>query len=228
MEVEFSDGKQHPLISISGLEAISGAIERLNHLGIAIRQSSVSSQATKNRKFAETFDFTSFEEVAYLSLRTLYADASESLLEQLTRCMTETYTLFIRRKYRQERLQAPRAEQKRPILLSPTKEQPNADADFKIPVLEAGTLWSSKALRSPSPQAGHIMPHSEPTSVDTREVKAKFKRMLSPPSKPKTMSILVNQVDYPQPTKESLTCDWCFSPLPADSLKGARWRYEEF
>ncbi|KAJ5402365.1 uncharacterized protein N7487_008261 [Penicillium crustosum] len=139
LEGQSSDVHQDLRVSISSLQAISGAIERLNHLEIAIRRSSVTGQTTKTRKFAETFDFTSFEQVAYISLRSLYTDANEGLLEQLTRCMTETYARFLLRKSRQERLQVPRAQ--------------------------------------------------------------------------------------PQSSKESLTCDWCFTPLPVDSLGAIKWRH---
>ncbi|KAJ5560392.1 hypothetical protein N7513_002791 [Penicillium frequentans] len=227
MEMESLDEIKQLQVSISSLEAISGAIERLNHLGIAIRQSSVTSQTTKTRKFAETFDFTSFEEIANLSLRTLYTDASEGLLEQLTRCMTETYALFLRRKSRQERLKAPRNQ----IMLSPIQGQSATDANVGSPtktenqVPEPGRYLNSEGLRSTPPRAFYKLPHSEPTSVDTQEVKSKFRKMLSPCSKAKTISILVNRVDYPQPTKGSLTCDWCFSPLPTDSLVGVNWRH---
>ncbi|KAK2799726.1 hypothetical protein FQN50_008374 [Emmonsiellopsis sp. PD_5] len=91
-------GPQSLSISIASLEAISGSMERLNQLGIAIRQSSTTSQITKTRDFADNFGFGSFGELAYVSLKTLYANASEGLLEQLTRSMTETYALFLRRK----------------------------------------------------------------------------------------------------------------------------------
>ncbi|KAJ5813584.1 uncharacterized protein N7503_000334 [Penicillium pulvis] len=229
VKIESFDRRQQLHISISSLEAISGAIERLNHLGIAIRQSSVTSQTAKTRKLAERFDFTSFEEIAYLSLRKLYTDASEGLLEQLTRCMTQTYALFLRRKSRQERLQSPRSQRQNRILL-PTEEQSILDAnvgspmDIEIPVPEPSKSLTLKELRSTPLRATHLLPHSEPTSVDTQEVRNKYKKMFSPSSKAKTMSIMVNPVDYPQPTKGSLTCDWCFSPLPTKLLVGTKWR----
>ncbi|KGO46778.1 hypothetical protein PEX2_018610 [Penicillium expansum] len=230
MEIEPSDVRQPLRVRMSSLEAISGAIERLNHLGIAIRQSSVTSQTTKIRKFAETHDFTSFEEIAYLSLKALYADASDSLLEQLTQYMTETNAQFLRRKSRQEQLQAPRSQPRTSRPLYPIAEQPAADTDNGSPIdLEMeepppSTSLTAKALRSPQRQAVRMLPHSEPTSVDTQEVKNKFKKMLSPSLRDKTMSILANQVDYPRSAKGSLTCEWCFSPLQTDSLKGVKWR----
>ncbi|KAJ5705265.1 hypothetical protein N7536_000954 [Penicillium majusculum] len=229
MEIESSNVRQHLRVSIPSLEAISGAIERLNHLGIAIRQSSVTSQKAKTRKFAETFDFSSFEEVAYLSLKALYAEASEGLLEQLTQSMAETYAQFLLRKSRQEQLKVPRSQTRTQLPIYPIVEQPAADADVGSPINDEMHVpqlskdLTAKARRSP-PQAARMFPHSEPTSVDAQEVKNKFKIMLSPSLKDKTKSILANQIDYPRSAKGSLTCDWCFTPLPPDSLKGVKWR----
>lgn len=233
MEIQSSDVHQHLRVSLSSLQAISGAIERLNHLGISIQQSSVTSQTTKTRKFAEKFDFASFEQIAYLSLTSLYNDASEGLLEQLTRCMTETYTRFLLRKSRQERLQVPEAQPRTPILLHSILNQPAADADVRstmdldleMQVPRPSEYLPAKAFRSP-PQAVRMLPHSEPTSVDAQEDKSEFKKTLSPSLTEKTTSILANQVDYPRSAKGSLTCDWCFKPLPADSLEGVKWWYE--
>ncbi|KAJ6099087.1 hypothetical protein N7467_000622 [Penicillium canescens] len=214
-------------ISIYSLDAISGAIERLNHLGISIRQSSVTNQATKARKFAETFDLASFEGVAYLSVKTLYPDASVELLEQLTQSMTETYTRFLHRKYRQEQLQAPRSRPRTAIPLSTIAEEPDGDGDVGSPMdnhikaRQAGKNFTTRMLQR---RSAHPLLISEPTSVNSQEVRKRFKKTLSPTVNDKTMSILVNQVDYPQPAKGSLTCEWCFSPLPTDSFEGAKWR----
>jgi hypothetical protein len=228
MEIESSDmPKQSPQrrrVSMDGLEAISGAIERLNHLGIAIRQSSVTSQSAKARKFAETFDFTSFEEVAYLALKALYADAGEELLEQLTRSMTETYALHCRRKYRQEQLQNPRS---RTRTLIPEELTADADADADVDAdAKMQDLQLSKDSTPASPRLVRPLPHSEPTSVDSQEVKSKFRKAMNPSIKGKTMSILAKQVDYPRPPKGSLTCIWCFGPLPIDAIEGVKWKYE--
>ncbi|KAK2738470.1 hypothetical protein FQN55_000524 [Onygenales sp. PD_40] len=106
----YEPGPQPLSISIASLEAISEAMERLNQLGVAIRQPSMMNQMAKARDFAEKFDLGSFGELAYITLKTLYANASEGLLEQLTRSMTETYALFLRRKSRQRQLFTRRAQ----------------------------------------------------------------------------------------------------------------------
>ncbi|KAJ5608345.1 hypothetical protein N7537_004964 [Penicillium hordei] len=231
IDIGLSDACQPSLqplcISIYNLEAISGAIERLNHLGISIRQSSVTNQAIKARKFAEKFDLASFEGVAYLSMKTLYPDASVELLEQLTQSMTETYTRFLHRKDRQEQLQVPRSRPRTAIPLSTIAEEPDGDGDVESPmdnqikVRQGGENFTTRMLQR---RSAHTLLISEPTTVNSQEVRKRFQKTLSPTVNDKTMSILVNQVDYPQPAKGSSTCEWCFSPLPTDSFEGAKWR----
>lgn len=233
MEVEPSDEPQNLRISIDNLEAISEAIERLNHIGIAIRQSSVTSQTTKAREFAETFDFTSFEEAAYLALKTMYIAASEGLLELLTHSMTETYALFRRRKARQEKLQAPRSQPQAPVPLFTISEDSAADVDAgsRIDVDPQMSQPSGDSIvmtlgTQPLPrQFPMTVVRSEPTSIDSQEVKAKIRKISSPSIKGTTTSILFSQADYPRPAKGSMTCDWCFSPLSADIFEGDKWQY---
>lgn len=234
MDVNSNDNNQlssnDTKLSISSLEAISEAVDRLNHLGVAIRQSSVVSQATKARAFAEQFDLNSFERVAYVSLQTLYADASQGLLEQLARSMTETYARFLHRKSRQGRLQTrrPRAQISNSLYAIVENQALDADEDMQmsntINPPELNTDISTQMPQFPPPQITRVLPLSEPTSIDSQEVRTRFKKLLNPSIKSKTMSILANQVDYPRPAKGSLVCDWCFTPICVDSADGARWR----
>ncbi|KAL8380247.1 hypothetical protein RB599_009621 [Gaeumannomyces hyphopodioides] len=237
MEIEPADAPQHHDVSIESLEAISGAIDRLSHLGIAIRQSSVRGQANKTRAYQQTFDFSSFEGVAYLALKTLYADASEELVEQLTRSMTETYRLFLHRKHRQQTLQAPRERPRTPSggLCVIAEEPGRADGtlagspmNVEMPATPQESRKSATASpRGPPPVRQHRLPvaSEKPSSVDSQEVKKKFNKMLSPSIKGKAKSILVSNVDYPQPPKGSLKCQWCFSSLSADILEKTKWQH---
>lgn len=219
-------------IAIESLEAISGVIERLNHLGIAIRQSPVTRQTAKTRKFAETFDSTSFEDTAHHSLKVLYPDANESLIEQLTRSMTETYTRFLRRKLRQAHLQTARSQFRISVPLYPVAEEPTADdnagnsIDGEIQATHYSRDLAVQVLRSPLRQSISILSQSEPTSVDSREFKAKFKRTMSPTVKDKALSVLAGPANYPRPLNGDLACDWCFSPIPKDSLEETKWQYD--
>lgn len=234
MDIDSRDDNQlssnHAKLSISSLEAISDAVDRLNHLGVAIRRSSVVNQTTKARAFAERFDLNSFERVAYVSLQTLYTDASQGLLEQLARSMTETYARFLRRKSRQGRLQTrrPRVEISDSLYAIVENQDVDADEDMQMSnTINSSGLNTDVSTPMPQfhqPQITRVLPLSEPTSIDSQEVRTRFKRLLNPSIKSKTMSILANQVDYPRPAKGSLTCDWCFSPISVDSTDGALWR----
>ncbi|KAK2786760.1 hypothetical protein FQN53_006236 [Emmonsiellopsis sp. PD_33] len=210
----YEPGPQPLSISIASLEAISEAMERLNQLGVAIRQSSMMNQMAKARDFAETFDFGSFGELAYTTLKTLYANASEGLLEQLTRSMTETYALFLRRKSRQRQLFTRRARTRPSTPLLSIKEElaTNTETgslmDITIEGHQASGHSSAAMLQPPLIRPGRIIPMSEPTSMDTRVVKARLRRATSPSKQNKTMSILTSHADYPRQTKE----------------KGIKWR----
>ncbi|TAQ85758.1 hypothetical protein B7494_g5907 [Chlorociboria aeruginascens] len=198
MEVEHPDEPQHLGLNIENLEAISEAIERLNNIGIAIRQSSVTSHTAKARGFAETFDFTSFEGFAYIALKTMYVAASEELLGLLTRSMTETYALFLHRKSRHEKLQAPRSQPQTPVPLHTISEESAADADAGSrmnldPQLSQQSRNSTNTRLRPLPpslQVPKTTPRSEPTSVDSQEAKARIRKKLSPSIKGATKSIL--------------------------------------
>lgn len=234
MDINPSDGgyllPQGPNLNIENLEAIDGAMQRLNSLGIAIRQSSVTSQATKARKFTEKFDLTSFEEVSYLALTSLYPGANEELLEQLSRSMRDTYSLFLFRKSRQESLQIHRAN---PVGLSTIREEPTSDAsigdsmDFEMqnpqPQVTSAIGMNRRTVQQPRLQQWL---HSEPTSLNSKKVHSKLNQQHEGgSSKSKTLSILVNQADYPRPPKGTLACEWCFQPIPKEGLEGDKWEY---
>lgn len=216
-------------ISLSAVDAISGAVDRLNGLALVIRRSSITSETAKARKFAEKFDLTSFETLAYGSLKTLYPDASESLREQLARSMTETYALFLRRSSRQQHLRAPRLE-RQTLLLSPIEEEMTGaeaggpmELDSQIPQPGEGLSTVAVQLRPSLPLRQG--PLTEPTSIDSHEVRARIRKLYDPSRRGGTKSILVHQADYPLPAEGSLACQWCFGPLPTGLMSKPQWRY---
>ncbi|CAI7660810.1 unnamed protein product [Penicillium glandicola] len=219
-------------VNIKSLEAISGALERLNQLGTAIRRSSVTSHVIKAREFAANFDLTSFEQVVNVFLRTLYSDASDGLIELLTRSMAETYALFFHCKSRQERLQITRPvpSSQTPLTLIP--EEPTGADDGSYPVymdLEALHVSDSSTDHGPHPPVPlpvYRVPQSQPTSVDSQELKARLRRLMSLTAKTKPVSILVNQAKYPRSAKESVICEWCFGPLTTEFQENTQWQYD--
>ncbi|KAJ0419564.1 hypothetical protein BJY00DRAFT_154308 [Aspergillus carlsbadensis] len=225
---EGSDPYQAASDRMQCFQAISAALERLNQLGTAIRRSSMTRQTSKARELAETFDLTSFEHMAYMSLKTLYPDCSESLVEQLTRSMLDTYALFLHRKSRKPRLGLNRLSARIHAPLQRVLEEPLIKCDNPSPgamdFRAAGGRENSTTLETQHVHLRPLHPQSEPTSFDTQEVKTRLKRMLSPSVQSKPMSILVNQTSYPRANKQSLTCEWCFGPLPPDSLEGRNWQ----
>lgn len=226
-EVETSDDRECLRLNIDNLEAVSEAIERLNHIGTAIRQSSVTSRATKAREFSKTFNFTSFEKAAYLALKSMYGAASEDLLEFLSHSMRETYALFCRRKARQDMLQVRRVRET-PNPLSTISEEPASDTDtakLQMSQLAGDPIIMMPPAQSASGQTSSIPLRSEPTSMDSREVKARIRKISNQRVKGTSTSTLVSQADYPRPAKESQTCDWCFIPLSKDVFEGDKWKY---
>lgn len=217
-------------VNLESLRGIEGAVDRLNHLGRTIQRSSEAGQAIKVGRFVTTFDSTSFEEIARSAVKSFYPGASASLLEQLAQAMTNMYERFHYRRSRQVRLQArPKAA------LSAIGEEPasNSKADtgrasFQStapPVMNVDEqlprLVSMKHLEDRS----HKSRESKPTSLDSREFNKLFSQQRNGSAGSKTRSILVSQVAYPQPSKESLVCEWCFTTLSKDELKGEKWKY---
>ncbi|KAL3474872.1 hypothetical protein BJX99DRAFT_259960 [Aspergillus californicus] len=228
-EIGSSKLPQQLEVSMQGLEAISGALDRLNQLGAAIRLSPMTAQISKAREFAQTRDLSSFEHVAYTSLKTLYPNASEGLAEQLTRSMRDTYALYLHRKSRKERLQIPRQRRQPGTTLHLILEEPTNDVmpdflDAKIGIHDQGPNLSAN-IHLPVAQTTNVVPQSEPTSLDSEEVNARLQRLVSPSTRSKPVSVLVDQASYPRPARDSLICDWCFSPLAPDMIERSRWQH---
>lgn len=230
-----NDRKSQPVsVHMQSLNAVSAALERLNQLGTAIRRSSMAKQVSKARELTETFELTSFEQVSYMSLKTLYPDCSEGLIEQLTRSMVETYALFLYRKSCKARLEVNRSRPRERLPLQMVPEEPPSDIDGPRssdidPGLAIKSDYSKAGIAQPGPvrpiRPRYGPPQTHPTSVDTQEFNAHLNRLSNPSVGSKPMSILVNKVGYPRANKESLVCEWCFSPLTPDFLEGPKWQY---
>lgn len=216
----------YPKLSISSLEAISEAVDRLNTLGVTIRRSSLASQATKTKEFT---GLNSFEDVAYLSLQTLYGDASRSLLKQLAQSMTEMYARYLhRKKPRQGRLHTYRPRVQISDPLYPILKNASVDVvqtmETNNPIPEAEKIPVVPTPQFHQSKLPGVLPRSEPTSIDSQELGAKLKKPLDPSIEKKAISSLGNLIDYPRPAKGSLICDWCFSPITADLVEEDQWR----
>ncbi|KAL7895034.1 hypothetical protein HDV64DRAFT_258055 [Trichoderma sp. TUCIM 5745] len=222
------DSSPHIRVNLENLRGIEGAVDRLNHLGRTIQRSSDEGQATKINKFAKTFDSTSFEGIARLAVKSFYPDASASLLDQLVQAMTDMYEKFHYRRSRQVRLQTRPKQALFTIGEDPASDsvvteraslQPTAppvvDANKQLPRLISMTHLEDRS---------HKSRESKPTSLDSREFSRLFPRQGGGSVGSKTRSILVSQVAYPQPSEESLVCEWCFATLSKDDFKGEKWK----
>jgi hypothetical protein len=217
-------------VNLENLRGIEGAIERLNHLSRTIQRSSEAGQATKVGKFTANFDSASFEEIARLAVKSFYPDASASLLDQLVQAMTDMYEKFYYRRSRQVRLQA----RPKPALFT-IGEDPASDLKADTdnappqptapPILDANKQLPRLISMTHLEDRSHKSRESKPTSLDSREFNRLFTRQGGSSVGSKTRSILVSQVAYPQPSEESLVCEWCFTSLSKDELKGEKWKY---
>ncbi|KAM6509764.1 hypothetical protein FALCPG4_017411 [Fusarium falciforme] len=180
---------------------------------MAIRQSSVVSHSRRARKHTEALDLSSFTQLASLSLKWLFATASAELREQLTASMTDTYRLFI---YRRKKLET-QTRQRSPRL-PPIPEDATGEGTSEAAMQSQATFpdTASASHHHPAP------PNSKPTTINTREALSRLGGERS--AHRGAASILVSHVDYPRPAEGSKTCDWCFSPLLKDTLKGDNWR----
>lgn len=225
-EIRNLDKRERLSVNRHYLKAISNAIERLNQLGVSIRQARKMNDFSKAGGFAETFESTSFEKLAYLSLKNIFAEASEELIELLASSMTRTYRLFTRRKNQHEKRGTRRLQpQKQPAMVT-ILEESAADTklgqpmDLDAKAAQQDTGLTAKMLRSSLPpmQVVQVPPSSGYTSIDSKlfEANMKVKQRAA-------TSIAINQANYARPQKDRVNCQWCFEPLPDDRFEGAKW-----
>lgn len=93
------------------------------------------------------------------------------------------------------------------------------------PMLDANKQLPRLISMTHLEDGSHKSRESKPTSLDSREFSRLFSQQRGGSVGSKTRSILVNQVAYPQPSGESLVCEWCFATLSKDELKGEKWKY---
>ncbi|KAL2835583.1 hypothetical protein BJY01DRAFT_75436 [Aspergillus pseudoustus] len=233
LEDDCEESAKSSCVCFQSLNAMSAALERLNQIGTVIRRSATARHASRARELAEKLDLASFEQTACTALRILYPDCSESLIDQLTRSMVDSYAIFLRRKSRKARLELQRPSTRKHSPLPLIREERPANrhapdalyADLNTPA-RTDTSADSKGKRSRLRLDGghYAAAQSEPTSIDTQEFKAGLKRLLSHDGPAKPVSILVNQVRYPRPDRESFVCEWCLGPLTPGTLDGFDWQ----
>jgi hypothetical protein len=205
------------------VKAISETIERLSHIGVAIRLSPRKDDVIKVRDFTGTLDSTFFSELAYLALKNMFAQASEELLELLTSSMVKTYRKFLRGKSQHEERGTLRPQPQKQMAMNTIPEGSAADEEVGQHMdLDAQNInLSTKTPHSPlPPRQAHQRPTSSKfTSIDSKLFEANMRKH----GQRATTSIAIDQASYARPAKERKNCQWCFEPLPDDRFEGEKW-----
>ncbi|OQV05946.1 Ankyrin repeat-containing protein [Cladophialophora immunda] len=220
-----------PAVTTDVMEGINGAIDRLNRLGIAIRQSSTRSLMAG--RYSDVSDVDSFKELAGTFLRSLYPDANYELLDLLSRSMAERFDKVSSRQGRQAVLQERRQKVTSP--LQPIIEEEEANerlvAKARMPSELRRRLLAGKLPRSMPVQREQNSLPSEVSSIDRQVFQQKMKSGSSNASSrhKETLSIQISQVGYPKAPQANndsgyLTCEWCFETRERRYFEGEKWR----
>jgi hypothetical protein len=232
LEDDQSQGK-HPWLEMEALEAIEEALSRLNRLGIAIRQSSSGSIATRVKRFADGLDLMPFEDLSYFSVQALYPNAHQALKDRLSRSMTHRYTTMLYLKSRKSMLQTRRTEP--PPLMPTINEESKGPIEAREPNVTGMTRIQrpgmTRAIRPATFQRRPYLPsQSDLSSLNAEQLRGILNDSQKAGSRiNKTSSIQINQENYPKPPGKNdtniITCEWCFVPLTEVALEARNWRY---
>ena len=212
-------------IEMGILKAVDGAVDRLNRLGVAIRQSS-----TRNimaRGLTDNADFNSFKELAHVVLKTLYPAANDELHEQLSRSMAERYCEITDRQSRHDRLQKRR--RKPSPCLRPIPENTEVEEQPKSVIIESPRETYCQLAERMTPPRRDNVPPSELSSINHQVFQQQM--ATSPNVLHKTAScIQINELDYPKApqgvgSSNQITCPWCFETQEKSYFEGDNWRY---
>lgn len=223
---------------INILAAVDGAIDKLNRLGIAIRQSSTRNLTARTP--AEMSQYNTFRELADKFVKTLYPDASGGLQDMLGRSMADRYQSIISRQARQTQLQQRRLEPA-PIVLPAIIEEGEVGADYRAPpTLEENSRSARHQYRQMAEAIGQfasgvprmVTPSSDASSVNSQLV---YRHITSRSShagskKRETSSIQINMVGYPKAPQSTnspnfITCQWCYETHEKTAFEGDEWRH---
>jgi hypothetical protein len=204
------------------LGAIDESLVELSQVGIAIRQSSRTTETVRARRFAsEHLDLSSFEALAFLALETLCPNAPESLLVQLGKSMVDRYARLLFRAPRHDilkgdiRRQAPDSAAAPPInRLNVEDPQPAQN----IGVTEQSVNLAERQHRAP--------PTIALSSVDWNRFQGELRIGQAPRSRSGTTVILAKTHEPPIPHFDDsgeVQCQWCFTDIGQNLVKDGRW-----
>ncbi|KAL6815028.1 hypothetical protein J3E69DRAFT_105352 [Trichoderma sp. SZMC 28015] len=213
---------------VESLTEIEETLDRLNRLGVAIRQSARLNLNHRVKLFTQNVNVKDYEHLFTTMVQVLYPNAHPSLQSRLARSMTDRLARIVFLKSRQLALATRRNEQL----------QQMADIPEDEAVQEEAAPTAHIAHRPPPPVISqHSFPQpigprsslSDLSSLDTALFRSRLNNIWRPKSKTrKTSSTQIKYDNYPRPPDQSegevVVCEWCAQPLNREDLDPTRWR----
>lgn len=218
-----------PPVLSTALDAIGSAVDRLNQVGIMIRQSS-ESRKTSSAPPGDS-DSAPFKDFMLSCVRALYPGSRAKLQEYLTEYLIERHDDAIARQFRQQKLEKRRErENTSPNLGSRDIRKPETPRP-SFPPSQYGNL---ETPRDPHPAPGrskHVRQseHSSIISARLREHQAR-PTWLHGSQRGGASSVQVQNVGYPEAPRpregsDFIKCEWCSQLLKKSDCAGAKWKY---
>jgi hypothetical protein len=212
------------LINLS-LGAIDEALVELSQVGIAIRQSSGTTETIRARRFASEFlDLSSIETLAVLALETLYPNATESLLVQLGKSVVDRYARLLFRARRQGSLKRDIRRQLPDPSVAPLINPRNVE--YPQPIQNSGIVGRPVNLAEGQ---HHALPTIALSSVDLDRFQDNLRMGQTPKSRSGTTVILEKTHEPPIPHFDGsgeVKCRWCLKDIGQSLVKDGHWTKE--
>lgn len=216
---------------VESLTEIEETLDRLNRLGVAIRQSARLNLNHRVKLFAQNVNVKDFEHLFTTLVQVLYPNAHPSLRSRLARSMTDRLARIVFLKSRQLALATRRDGQPQQMADIPEDEtvQGEAAPTEHIPYFPhhpPSTLISQDSLPH---LIGPRNAFSDLSSLDTGLFRSRLNHVWRPNSKTrKTSSTQIKYDNYPRPPNQSdvelVVCEWCAQPLNKEDLDPMSWR----
>ncbi|KAF3063150.1 hypothetical protein CFAM422_010381 [Trichoderma lentiforme] len=213
--------------SAESLTEIEETLDRLNRLGVAIRQSARLNLNHRVKLFTQNVNVKDFEHLFTTMVQVLYPNAHPSLRSRLARSMTDRLARIIFLKSRRLALATRRNEQPQQMADIPEDEavQEEAAPTANITHHPPPPLMSQQLPQPIGPRTSF----SDLSSLDTSLFRSRLNNIWHPKSKTrKTSSTQIKYDNYPRPPDQSegevVVCEWCAQPLNREDLDPTTWR----
>ncbi|KAJ4854258.1 uncharacterized protein T069G_11237 [Trichoderma breve] len=227
-KIKTQDTEEALKSGVESLTEIEETLDRLNRLGVAIRQSARLNLNHRVKLFAQNVNVKDYEHLFANIVQVLYPNAHPSLRSRLARSMTDRLARIVFLKSRQLALATRRNEQPQQMAGIPEDEavQEETAPTAHVPHHPPPTLISQDSLPQP---IGPRNAFSDLSSLDTSLFRSRLNNIWRPNSKTrKTSSTQIKYENYPRPPNQSegemVVCEWCSQPLNKEDLDPMRWR----